>query len=540
MNNSSLLGAIRRRWWIVILAAMAGAVIGAIPEPEKVEEQVRTFTATHTMVLNEADPNAQTGTVISPNQVTLFVTTGEVPARAAEAIEFNGNSATLASQVESMFDFSTTALTITTTQTDGPRAELIADAFADELILYLVERQDIIYEQRLAASLDRLSALEADLTDLTRQLARDEDDPVLIAQQSAVSRQYSVAFEQSELLTASPPVIGFTTLQRAQAVEITDRGIGAPTSRSSRALLGGLVGFALGIGIALLLGQLDRRIRTKDQAEELLDMRSRVVIPKVRDKGRDQLVVTSTRHDPLSDSYRTVRNIVDFTQSLDHDRERAPVTLVVSPGPGDGKTSLSANLAAAIAESGKRTILINSDFRRPRLSKLFGPEGEEPLPFLLEDLERVNAKALLFSTPNNRLKVLDLSSVDGPAGELVRASITKLDELTELSDSVVIDTSPVGATAEVLEFVPHADTIVLIARVGHTRVEDAKRTIAVLRDLSTAPIILVLGGLKADRARYYEYDDRRRQNSEPARRWRRRSEYPADDPDTEPELEPVE
>ena len=97
MNNSSLLGAIRRRWWIVILAAMAGAVIGAIPEPEKVEEQVRTFTATHTMVLNEADPNAQTGTVISPNQVTLFVTTGEVPARAAEAIEFNGNSATLAS-----------------------------------------------------------------------------------------------------------------------------------------------------------------------------------------------------------------------------------------------------------------------------------------------------------------------------------------------------------------------------------------------------------------------------------------------------------
>ncbi len=539
MSNSSLLGAIARRWWIVILIAIAGATAGAIPEPEKVDEQVRSFTATHTMVLNETDPNQQAGTVISPNQVTLFVTTGEVPARAADAIDFNGNPATLASQVQSEFDFSTTALTITSTQPDGERAELIADTFANELISYLAERQDVIYEQRLAASLDRLSGLEQDLTEVTRQLARAPQDPVLIAQQSAVSRQYSVAFEQSELLAANPPVIGFTTLQRAQAVEITDRGLGAPTSRSSRALLGGIVGLALGLGIALLLGQLDRRIRTKEQAEEVLDLRSRVVIPKVRDKDRDQLIVASTRHDSLSDSYRTVRNIVDFIQSHETARDGAQVTLVVSPGPGDGKTSLSANVAAAIAESGRRTILMNSDFRRPRLARLFGEPSNQPLPFLLEDIERVNARTLLTATEYNRLKLFDLSSIDGPAGELVRASIDKLGELTELSDAVVVDTSPVGATAEVLEFVPHAHTIVMIVRVGHTRVADAKRSIAILRDLSTAPIVLVLGGLRAKQAPYYEYDDRRRQNSQPARRWRRRTEYPSD-PDNEPELESVE
>ena len=257
---------------------------------------------------------------------------------------------------------------------------------------------------------------------------------MLIAQQSAVSRQYSVAFEQSELLAASPPVIGFTTLQRAQAVEITDRGIGAPTSRSSRALLGGLVGFALGVGIALLLGQLDRRIRTKEQAEELLDMRSRVVIPKVRDKDRDQLVVTSTRHDPLSDSYRTVRNIVDVHAVARPRPERAPVTLVVSPGPGDGKTSLSANLAAAIAESGKRTILVNSDFRRPRLSKLFGPEGEEPLPVPPRRPRTLSTPSLAHQHAEQPAQVLDLSPSTGRRASSCRASITKLDELTELSD----------------------------------------------------------------------------------------------------------
>jgi hypothetical protein len=65
MNNSSLLGAIRRRWWIIILMAIAGGIFGALPQPEKVEEQVRTFNATHTLILNDASSNQSAGTVIS-------------------------------------------------------------------------------------------------------------------------------------------------------------------------------------------------------------------------------------------------------------------------------------------------------------------------------------------------------------------------------------------------------------------------------------------------------------------------------------------
>jgi Mrp family chromosome partitioning ATPase len=79
----------------------------------------------------------------------------------------------------------------------------------------------------------------------------------------------------------------------------------------------------------------------------------------------------------------------------------------------------------------------------------------------------------------------------------------------QAAESVVIDSSPLGATAEVLELVPHADTIVMVARVGHTRVADARRAIAILRDLTSAPILLVLGGIKADRRQYDTYDDAR-------------------------------
>ena len=509
MNNTSALGALRRRWWVVVLFALVGGVIGALPEPERVEEQVRTFSATHTLLLNDNENSR--GSVISPDQVTLFVSVGEVPGRVAEAIDFGGNAASLAAQVSSEFDFSTDALTISTTQQSGDRAELIADAFADELNSYLAERQDVIYQDRVAAAQLRLSDLETELNDITRALALDPESPTLQAQQSAVSRQYSVAFEQAEELSANPPVIGFTTLERAQAVETTDRGIGAPTSRSSRALLGALVGAGIGTAVALLLGQFDRRLRTREQAESIMDMRARVTIPKVRDSDRDQIVVTTGRHDPLSDAYRTVRNVVGFVMGEHHRPDPAQVVLVVSPGPGDGKTSLAANLAAAMAENGKRTILVNTDFRRPRLSSVLGASAADPLPFLLEDLDQLDARTLLNRTDYKSLLLMDLSSIDATPGEKLRATVDKMPELKSIADAIVIDTSPVGATAEALDLVPFADVITVVARVGGTQIAAAQRTIAILRDLATSPMVLVLSGIKSDKGNYYEYTNRQQE-----------------------------
>ena len=537
MQNSSPIGAIKRRWWIIILMALIGAIAGALPQAEKVQEQVRTFSATHTLLLNNEVATQQTAAAISPNQVTLFVTTGEVPERAASAIGYSGNPAALASQVTSVFDFTTGALTISTVQDSADRAELVANAFADELTTYLAERQDVVYQERLAAASDRLAELEGELNDLTLELGADPESPTLQAQQGAISRQYSVAFEQSELLASNPPILGFTMLQRAQAVETTDQGLSAPTSRTSRGLLGGIVGAALGVGVALLLGQLDRRLRTREQAESVMDMRARVMIPKVGDADRDQLVVTTGRHDPLSDAYRTVRNVVGFVQGPAAPNSRAKITLVVSPGPGDGKTSLAANLGAAMAENGQRTILVNTDFRRPRLAGALGGNATTPLPFMLDDLDKLDVKSLLNKTDRSNLLLMDSSSIEGTTGELIRATTEKLSALAEVADSIVIDTSPVGATAEVLELIPFADVIVVVARVGGTQISAAERTLAILRDLATVPMILVLGGVKINKTNYYEYTDRPA-GKRPSLPWRRSKDAPSAGP--ERELEPVE
>jgi len=508
MTQNSPLDSLRRRWWVVALFVVAGAAAGALPAPAEVEEVDRTFTATHTLLLN--DTSSQTiGTVISPNQVSLFVTTGEVPARVAEQLDFTGNPATLASQVSSGFDFATGALTVTSNGQDPDRVEDIANAFADELVVYLAERQDLLYQERLAAALERLADVEQQLAEITAALATDPDDAVLLAQQSAIARQYSVAFEQNEALSASPPVIGFTTLQRAQAVEITDTGITAPRSRSSRAILGGIVGGALGVGIALMLGVLDRKIRTKEQAEEVLGLRAQVTIPVAAKKDRQQLVVQPTRHDPLSDAYRTVRTVVAFAYSDRPADAPAPITIVVSPSPADGKTSLAANLAAASAAAGQRTVLVNADFRRPQLAATLGPDAESPLPYTFDDVKLLDGPLLLNRVGIRRLRLLDLSRVEAPASDLVRATASKLVDLAAMCDHVIIDTSPIGATAEVLELVPHADAVVLTVRVGNTTTTQSKRAIGLLRDLTDVPTLLAVSGVRAEGSGYYEYDDHR-------------------------------
>ena len=70
-------------------------------------------------------------------------------------------------------------------------------------------------------------------------------------------------------------------------------------------------------------------------------------------------------------------------------------------------------------------------------------------------------------------------------------------QLAREADSIVIDSSPVSATAEVLELVPLADVVVVVLRLGETSISSAESTLAILRDLTTAPLLLVAVGGRA-------------------------------------------
>jgi len=504
---------LRRRWWVVVALTLLGALAGALPTPARaVEVTVSKWTASHTLLLaTTSDAQTIYSDPTTFYQLQLFATTGEVPKRVAEQVEYDGPPAALAAQVSVVADQQSGALRISTTQDSAEQVVLIADAFADTLTQYLAERQDTLRENRLTATLQRLDSLEGDVVSLEAQLADNPDDAVLRSKLDAQSRQYSVVFEQYGVLQADTGQLVLTTLERAQPISVSTSsgtGLAAPKSRLTRGLFGGIVGAIAGVGVALLLGQMDRRIRTREQAEAVFGLRSQVVVPVVAGTPLDVVAVAPDRHDPISDAYRTMRSVIGFVEgNQQRDTGRAPVVLVVSASSADGKTTVASNLAAAWAETGSATIAINADFRRPSLAARLLGAKPLPLPLLgYDDIAAMPAAALLRDTPFTDMRLLDLAGVEGSPGELARATASLLPQLTGICDVVVIDSSPVGATAEVLELVPLADVVVLVARLGHTAIDAASRTIEIVRTLSSSDLLLVLLGTPLDRAeRYYEY-----------------------------------
>jgi Mrp family chromosome partitioning ATPase/capsular polysaccharide biosynthesis protein len=517
MSNTSALAAVRSRWWVVALLTAAGALFGALPTPERVDEQslTTTYRATHTLLVNVQEALQSTSLTIAPSQVTLLATNGEVPRRVAEQISFDGNTAELASQVTVVFDPGTGALTFTTTQTSADQAVLIADTFANTTNSYLAERQDALYQDRLVASNARLELLREQAADVSARAAANPGDIGIAAESDAIQNQLAVAIEQNSILSQSPTVLSFTTLAAAEPIALEQAsGLSTPRSRSARGALGGIVGLALGIGVAVALARLDRRLRTREQAEEVTGLRARVIIPKAKDDKQANTIVSSGRHDALSDAYRTLRNVVGFVQHSLPPADRARITLIVSPGPGEGKTTLAGNLAATFAETGQRTVAVNTDFRRPQLAVRLTDNPWEPTAYILDDLDWLEPEQLLRNTRVPNLSMLDLGGLGSP-DELARVTASLLPKLADRSDAIVIDSSPVTATAEVLELVPLADVIVVVVRLNRTEMESAQRTIAILKDLTTAPLLLVISGMKQDNATYYyDYKDRR-QGSKP-------------------------
>lgn len=509
MNRISPLQAFRRFWWVCLLFGLAGGVLGALPTPAKSTAATVRYTAAYAMVMSTDDPNGLYGGGIV-TQLQVFATYGDVPERVAVRLGQPENEGpSLAAQVTVTVDVGTAAVTITTTQDTPEAAEDLVNAFGEELIINIAERQDISRTNRLGKMQAIANDLNVRLTDKQSQLDASPDSAVLKAERDALSTRYQATLQQIEIINNDTSTLTLNELQRGTAFPVTQSaGLTAPKSRSTRGALGMILGLLVGGAVTVVLGRLDRRIRNREQAETVFGGTASTNIPLVSTKG-ERLDVMPERHDQLSDSYRTLRSVVTFSQAaLDDDDEEAKapkVTLVVSACAGDGKTSVAANLAAAFAETGKRVVLVNGDFRRPSIAKRILEHTPATLPFALEDLTTAPLFHLLQRTPVPNLVLFDLSSVKASPGNLARATTRLMPDIISISDAVVIDSSPVGLTAEVLDLLPLADTVVMVIRLGHTLSATAQRTMEMLQSLTSATIHLALLGEAGAQSPYYEY-----------------------------------
>ena len=280
------------------------------------------------------------------------------------------------------------------------------------------------------------------------------------------------------------------------------------------AFLGGFVGLVLGY----IVEAADRSFRKPEELIREFGIPIVGHIPFMKEAAlkkipKDTLVdrTVVTLHLPRSrpaEAYRTVRTAVCFSATGSAHR----VIQVTSPAAGDGKSTLTMNFAVSLALSGKKTIIIESDFRRPKVHKMTGVDNTVGIV----DVLRGNAEIedAIKETELEGFYVMPCGSrPKNPAELLARPEYEQLlAVLREKFEYVIIDTPPVLVVTDPCSVAPRVDGVILCVRLSrHTR-DFGRRTLEQLRDVGANITGIVVNGVEeTDAYGYgsYNYSDYR-------------------------------
>ena len=185
---------------------------------------------------------------------------------------------------------------------------------------------------------------------------------------------------------------------------------------------------------------------------------------------KDELVIYSRPKSNISEDIRTIRTNLQFTPS----DEESKVLLITSSVPGEGKSFISSNLAAAFAQAGENTLLIDSDLRLGRIHKLFGISNDRGISNLLVGQKKIDFADYIKKTSVDNLYVITRGTVPPNPSELLNSANTKtvINFLREKFDRVIFDGVPVNGLPDSLILAGLVDKVILVTSVGYTKIDE--------------------------------------------------------------------
>lgn len=315
----------------------------------------------------------------------------------------------------------------------------------------------VIADLGLDVSSDSLAAkvtASAPMDTTLIEIAVTDTDPALAAQiATAVSESLTSVVEKIETSSTATDGASAVKLTLVQHADVSQKPV-SPNVPLNIAL-GGLVGLALGVALAVLRETLDNRIRNERDVVAITEapiLGGIVFDSKARERP---LIVHDDPRSPRSESFRTLRTNLQF---LDVGRENRSF-VITSSIQSEGKSTSAANLAIALADAGSRVLLVDADLRRPKVHEYLGLEGAVGLTDLLigraepEDVIQPWGKADLF--------VLPAGKIPPNPSELLgsEAMLRLIGEFNKAFDVVLFDSAPL---------LPVTDAAILARTVGGT------------------------------------------------------------------------
>ena len=344
----------------------------------------------------------------------------------------------------------TEILTFGYSSSDPEAAADRANAFAQA---YLVSRFNRVQEG-LEVQRD---VIERQIEAAQRDRARADDEF-----KPSFDAQIAIYNQQLAALTGSNSMSVGTVAEPA----------GVPSEPSSpnhlrTALIGLLAGLPLGAGLAFLRERFDDRLRGRADLETHAGAAVLAVVPRIaswKNSGDSPVITMAEPKSSAAEAYKTLRTSVLFAAA-----QRGLETLMVtSANAQEGKSATTANLGVALAQSGKRVILVSADLRKPRLHRFFRSQNGVGLTNVLAGEK--NALEVLNWVGVENLRLLPSGPIPGNPAELLgsEAMESLLRELQDAADFVLIDAAPVLPVADAMTLTPLADAVLFVA--------DARRT----------------------------------------------------------------
>jgi capsular exopolysaccharide synthesis family protein len=264
------------------------------------------------------------------------------------------------------------------------------------------------------------------------------------------------------------------------------------------------LGMVAGFGLAYLADWSDKSFRTPEEIQRHLGVPVVGHIARIggeEAEARESLPgqpvldpVLAAYHrarSPEAEAYRGVRTALYFSS---HGKEYK-LLQITSPGMGDGKTTTVANLGISIAQSGKRTLLVDADFRRPKLHELFGLSAPVGMATVLAGEAQLEQAIQESAVPG--LSILPCGPIPPNPAELLTSPRFQeaLGVLRERYDLVMIDTPPLLAVSDPAVVAPRVEGVLIILRYSKDGRPSAQRAKQILDTLGVSVLGVVVNAV---------------------------------------------